>query len=163
MNKTIFFSIIAVVFLLSCNKQNLSATPYKNNYMVKDTLNFKVLKYSSHGGAGEEKIELINNQDEFSILWANRNSTVSPQPELPTIDFNEKSVILIDFNRSSHGVPPKKVKNVIYKNDTCTINLIVPPVDFSQPVTMAIVNEYMFIVIDKLKKKTNFDLKFTNS
>lgn len=165
MNKTIFFSIVAIVFLLSCNKQNLSATPYKNNYMAqdKDTLVFQVLKYSTNGGTGEKEINLINNQEEFSTLWAERNSTVYPKPELPSIDFNKKSVILVNFNRSSHGVPPKKVKSIIYENNAYTINITAPSVDFNQPVTMAIVNEYMFIATDKIKDKTEINLKFTNS
>ena len=163
MNKTIFFSIIASIFLLSCNKQQLNATTHKNNIMPpKDSLTAQVLKYGMSGGSGNQEIKLINDSDTFSFLWAKRSATVSPQPETPSIDFNKKSVILIDFHKSNSGVPEESLKNITCEKDTCTINLVVPPVDFTKPVAMVIVKDYMFIVSDKIKDNTNFKLKFTN-
>lgn len=141
MNKFLKYSLFTLLFILIMNCKTHHASLEKP---------FETLVYSQYGPEMEATKMMIENMQDFEKIYVKVYENRSPKPEIPTIDFDNKSVIFIHFGSFSYGGITYEVQKVSHENKELYIKLFHKQPKRGEPALTVMTNPVMLIEIPKI-------------
>ena len=130
--------LVIVVLLTGCQVQK----NMKN-------LDFKILESSQYGAEMTEQYKLITSASEYRKVYQQVFADITPQPEIPAIDFDRKNVLFIHFGTFSHGGNTFDVDSIQYANKNLDVYLRSSFPGPGQPSVTVITHPFLLIELDK--------------
>lgn len=167
MTKKSLIIIITVVVVLAIggtiafiNRQPepiLPMPPQEPDIQLPDReLTFKTLSMGYSSGYWDRKDYVIKEISEWKNLWDITHLKVSPKPDIPNINFNDKMVIAVFKGLRSTGGYRIEITEIIERENSVEVFVkeISPlPEDI---VTMALTQPYHIVKIERVDKKVIF-------
>jgi hypothetical protein len=126
---------------------------------VERDLDFVTIGKGPYSGRKEAGCVAVRNREDFEKLWAEYASSWVPRPELPEVDFNEKTVLAVfmgEFPTGGYGIDIEKVTE---KEKEVAVFVVKRNPAAGMPVTEAFTRPYCIAVIDKVDKPVTFTEK----
>ena len=121
---------------------------------------FNLLIYNEMGTEMPAQQRWIDNQADLHNIFTEVNRHVSPIPDAPFVNFNQKNVVFLHFGTFSYGGIQMELKNVEFNHPVLNITLSKQSPSAMQPALTVITHPYMFIEIDKLNSQPK-EIKLT--
>lgn len=112
-------------------------------------LEFKILDSSQYGAEMTGQHKLITSASEFRKVHQQVFADITPQPEIPVIDFERKNVLFIHFGTFSHGGNTFDVDSIQYESNTLDVYLRSSFPGPGQPSVTVITHPFLLIELDK--------------
>ncbi|MCB9360522.1 MAG: protease complex subunit PrcB family protein [Flavobacteriales bacterium] len=144
-----YLTLILSIVLVSCANTKNTTPPSKE-------ITFSSIKKSNNSGFENPRTQVIVSQVEFEKAWKQAWSRFSDAPQLPTIDFNKKQVLLIALGAKNNGGYGLKIENVTQTKNEITVNYFETKAGEKCMSTQAIVFPFEIIEIEKTAKKVVF-------
>lgn len=150
MNKIIkhIFLGLFILLTISCKTQQMNSEE-----------SFETLVYSQYGPEMEATERIIENKSDFEEIYKKVYENIMPIPEMPEVNFNEKSVIFIHFGSYSYGGISYEVKEIVQNEGQLDITLIQDMPKRGEPALSVMTNPFMLIEIPKITPQpTNINI-----
>lgn len=145
-----YLAIFFLTIFLSCTntKNTTLSTPQE--------ISFATIKSSENGGFENKTTQVISSKDEFEKVWKQAWVRFSDAPEIPTIDFSKKQVLLIAIGAKNNGGFGLEIDKIVANKTNLTVNYIETKAGENCMTTQAIVFPFELIEIEKTSKKIVF-------
>lgn len=137
------FLVLSLFTLTNCNNSK------RVIICTDENPSFKVLYNSEYGGTGTDEIFICENEESLGNAWNKIFINQFPKPELPNIDFNQKVLIIKNFQERRTGGFHAEVKSIQKENDDLFIMLDTTHPNADDIVTMAITDPILIIEVEK--------------
>jgi hypothetical protein len=145
-----YLTLILSIVLFSCvNTKNTTSTSKE--------VTFSSIKKSSNSGFENPTTKIIVTQLDFEKAWKQAWIRFSNVPELPTIDFSQKQVLLIAIGAKNNGGFGLEVEKITESKNELTVNYFETKSGEKCMTTQAIVFPFELIEIEKTTKKVIFN------
>ena len=131
--KILFIGIIFcfISFVSSCTDQSSDiaiddgneTTVVSDGFIERKLLLKTIISRSSYGGHTEEKEYVIKDNTEWTNFWGVAYSSLSPQPEIPAINFEEEMVIAVFQGIRPSGGYSIKITQILEKENFIEVSV----------------------------------------
>lgn len=138
--------LLLLIVNLSCSTQKNKMTTMNN-----DSNDYEIILTENYGGFPQEKTILVNNKKALNQVYMQLNMMRKPGIPIPTIDFENHTVIAVFFGKRNKGGNKFEIQKIQQKETQINITIKETKPEIA---SMAITHPSMFIKIPKIKAKT---------
>ena len=131
-------------------------TPPSSEAFVDQELPLETISKGYYSGHEEEKNYILKDNTEWTNLWSIVHSNRSPEPELPSINFNSEIVIAVFQGTRSTGGYSIEVTKIIEKESTVAVFIKKTEPSPGGVTTQALTSPYHIIKTKKVDKEIIF-------
>lgn len=138
---------------MACSKanKNLVKASSKNSIIIE-------LHSGNNGGFKEETTQVITTQDAFAKVWKQAFANYMRKEEMPEVDFNKNTIILVALGEKTSGGYTIKTTNTTVTNNSTIVNVISTSPGKGCMTTEAITYPYQIVQIDKFDNPIKFNI-----
>jgi len=147
--------LVTISTFISCNSSKEIKTPTFANKLVA----FTVLSSGDNGRFNERTNKLITDNNSFIKVWEDAYANFSAKKELPKIDFEKQTVILVAQGEKTSGGYSIILKSITELKNTLEVVVLLKSPKEGCLTTSVITYPYQIIVFDKPLKEVVFNSK----
>lgn len=153
MIRNIIVSCLSFILFITCANSKFMNTPSEEaSNQQSIPIEYEQLAFSENGSGTPSQNLVIRNQNDFAIAWSQAYDKMSPKPSLPAINFDNESVLFIDFGQRNHGGFKAEIEGIEMTKDTAIVSIQKPNQDQNNPnqlYTSVMTRPFMFIKINQ--------------
>ena len=150
--KYFLFFITSLFFL------NIAACSSNSSGNDLTDVKFEVIKEGTISGFTDEKMIVIDNNDDYQKAMAIVYYNLDQMPVVPDVDFNKYTVILAAMGTKNNGGYTIGIDNITKSKSIVTVNLTETSPGKNCVLTDMVSSPYQVIKVKKIKKEIKFNI-----
>lgn len=111
----------------------------------------EVLTYSNYGSHNQSENFIINSNNDFETAWQKAHDNIFPKPNIPPINFNKESVLLINFKPRNYGGYTIDLNHVKLIGNVCYLSFSEKNSNLDAPTLSVMTSPYVFVKVNKIQ------------